>query len=236
LEATFVLVHSPLVGPLTWSLVAAELRERNTKTLLSKLNDEGGGDRPYWHRHAESATRGTEALGPEAAIVLVGHSGAGPLLPAIRERIAHRVVGYVFVDAGFPLDGRSRLELMDEEDAEFARQLREHLTVGGRFPTWSEEDLGTVLPNARLRRALVEELRPRDLAFFSEPIPVFAGWPDAAYGYLRLSAAYDGPFRRARATGWPCRELDGGHFQMLVEPATVATAILALVEEMGVAV
>ena len=236
MKTVFVPIHSPLVGPLTWSLVAKELEARGKRSLVPTLSDDGGGNRPFWMRHAESAARWTDDLSSGSALVLVGHSGAGPLLPAIRERIAHRVVGYVFVDAGLPKDGRSRLELMDEEDAEFARQFREYLTGGGRFPAWTEDDLARVLPDAGLRRGVIEELRPRDLAFFSEQIPVFAGWPDAACGYLRLSAAYDVPFRQAQAAGWPCRELDGGHFQMLVEPAAVTAAIRALVEEMGIGV
>jgi len=232
-KTVLALIHSPLVGPLTWSLVATELEARGVSTLVPELSDEGDGDQPFWSRHAASAARAIERVAADAEVMLVGHSGAGPILPAIRERIAHRVAGYVFVDAGLPKNGRSRLELMDEEDAEFARQFREHLAEGGRFPTWTEGDLGTVLPDAQLQRALVEELRPRGPAFFGEPIPVFAGWPDAACGYLRLSAAYDGPFRRAQAAGWPCRELDGGHFQMLVEPVAVTAAVLAVVEEMG---
>jgi hypothetical protein len=71
-------------------------------------------------------------------------------------------------------------------------------------------------------------LHSQPLSFFLEPIPVPAGWPDAPCGYLRLSPAYDGPANRARAAGWPVREIDGNHFQMLIDPAGVTTALLDL--------
>lgn len=233
LATVIVLIHSSLVGPSTWSLVANALEERGVRTVVPTLSDEGGEGEPFWRRHAESAAREVNAAVSDTAIVMAGHSGAGPLLPAIGERIAHRVAGYIFVDAGLPKDGRSRLELMDEEDAEFAREFRDYLNGGGRFPAWTDEDLGAVVPDSDLRRELIAGLRPRDLAFFSEPIPVFAGWPDAACGYVRLSAAYDVPFRHARDSGWPHRELDGGHFQMLVEPDVVTEAMLEVVSEMS---
>ena len=233
MDTVLALIHSPLVGPLTWSLVAAELEARGVRTVVPALSD-ADGDQPFWKRHAESAARGMEGIASDAAIVLAGHSGAGAILPAIRERLAHRVAGYLFVDAGLPKDGLSRVEMMEEEVAEFARSFRGYLDGGGRFPAWTEEDLREVVPAPEIRRGLIEELRPRDLTFFTEPIPVFAGWPDAACGYVRLSAAYDVPFRQARERGWPWRELDGGHFELLVEPAVVAAAILEVIGEMSI--
>ena len=42
-------------------------------------------------------------------VVLVAHSGAGPLLPAIRASIHNPIRAYVFVDAGLPRDGRGKI-------------------------------------------------------------------------------------------------------------------------------
>ena len=33
-------------------------------------------------------------------MILAGHSGAGPLLPAIRQATGRAIAGYLFVDAG----------------------------------------------------------------------------------------------------------------------------------------
>src|SRR5438034_515867 len=102
----FVLVPSPLVGPFTWSLVADELVARGHQVLVPDLSDEGTG--PWWERHVASA--GAQLSGDrELDIALVGHSGAGALLPLIARAAAIRPAAYVFVDAGLPPEGRSRL-------------------------------------------------------------------------------------------------------------------------------
>jgi hypothetical protein len=49
--------------------------------------------------------------------ILVGHSGAGPLLAAMGESLGC-VEGYVFVDAGLPHPGRSWFDSAPPELAE----------------------------------------------------------------------------------------------------------------------
>jgi hypothetical protein len=56
------------------------------------------------------------------------------------------VMGYVFVAAGIPRDGESRLEAMSRETPEFAEQLRGHLLGRGRFPEWTVEMLSDTHP------------------------------------------------------------------------------------------
>ena len=51
----FVLIHSPLVGPLTWSLVAEDLRRRGIDALVPTLHDDDTG-LPYWPGVTEAAT------------------------------------------------------------------------------------------------------------------------------------------------------------------------------------
>ncbi len=228
LTDVFVLIHSPLVGPLTWSLVAEDLRRRGVEAVVPVLRDDAGSGLPSWRQHAASVTQAVESLPRDRALVLVGHSGAGPLLPTIGESCDRRSRAYLFVDAALPLDGQSRLNDMEADDAEFARQLRQRLASGGRFPDWSEEDLRAVIPNDRLRRDMVAELRPRPLAFFEERVPGFAAGPDAPCAYLRFSDPYVQAATRARQAGWAYHELDGGHFHMLVDPTTVADALLEL--------
>jgi hypothetical protein len=225
----FVLAHSPLVGPRTWSLVADQLRQRGVEAIVPALVDGDTVGLPYWRQEADSAARVMAHVPRDRRFVLVGHSGAGLLLPAIRAAIGRPAVAYIFVDAGLPHDDATRLDEMRTSAPEIAEQLRQHLAAGGRFPEWSDEDLREGIPDPRLRRATLEELRPRSLAFFIEPIPAFAGWPDAPCGYLQLSAAYEHPAEDARRRGWPCRRLDAGHFHMLVDPAEVSGILLDLV-------
>src|ERR1041384_388175 len=96
----FVLVHSPLVGPLTWSLVADQLRQRNTDVIVPNLVDSPNSNEPYWKQHVDSVARELSDLPGDIFLTFVAHSGAGPLLPVIREALPNLVNAYVFVDAG----------------------------------------------------------------------------------------------------------------------------------------
>lgn len=49
--------------------------------------------------------------------------------------------------------------------------------------------------------------------------------------YLAPSGVYQPFFERARAEGWRCRELNGGHYAMLTVPNVVVTALLELADE-----
>lgn len=223
---TYVLIHSPLVGRLTWTLVADQMRHKGLDVVVPHLLDSPDSRDPFWKQHAESAAQALQHIPQENALTLVAHSGTGPLLPAIRQLLPNPVYAYVFVDAGIPRDGATRLDLMKSEDPEWAEQFKEELARGGRFPTWSFDDLQEVIPDEPLREQLVAEIRPRGLSFFTEPIPVFDGWPDAPCVYIQFSAAYDVPATQARRANWPTYELKAGHFHMLVDPAAVTSIIV----------
>lgn len=231
MDVTIALIHSPLVGPSTWQPVADELRRRGVAVAVPALADDAGSGLPYWQQHAEAAARALNAAAGGGPLVLVGHSGAGPLPPAVRVRLSRPIAAYLFVDASIPHDGVSRLDLLAQELPEAAAQLRPLLAAGGRFPEWTDDDLRPVIPDTEVRREVLASLRPRPLAFMEEPIPVFAGWPDAPCAYLRFWPGYAVPAAEARRRGWVSRELEGGHFHMLVDPAGVAEALLALIRE-----
>jgi len=229
----FVLIHSPLVGPFTWALAADELRQMNAEVVAPALQDVGGTGEPYWKRHVASVTRALMAAPVDRALILVAHSGAGPLLPPVRQATRRSIAAYLFVDAVLPEDGASRLDLMAQESAEMAEEFRQALASGARFPAWGDSDLAEVIPDAGLRRRMLTELRPRPLAFFEEPLPVFEDWPDAPCGYLKFSSAYAPYAALARSNGWACRELPGGHFHMLVSPRAVARELVNLRKALG---
>jgi hypothetical protein len=231
-SCSFILIHSPLVGPLTWSLVAEQLRRRNADTFVPKLSDHPNLDIPYWSQHAQSIAEMMHDPSIGDPAILVAHSGAGPLLPAIRQAISQRIAVYIFVDAGIPSDGLSRLDLMTLESPAWAEQFRQFLEQGGSFPNWQDEELRELIPDARLRQAMLGELRPRGFAFFNEPIPVFQGWPDAPCGYIRFSSFYDVPYDEAQRREWVTRTFNAGHFHMLVEPAQVAEMLLEIVNQL----
>jgi pimeloyl-ACP methyl ester carboxylesterase len=225
-DTLYVLIHSPLVGGLTWGLVAGEIKQRGLKGIVPVLTDTPDSKEPFWKQHAESVQRALAHIPGSQSITLVGHSGAGPLLPAIHQTLPNLVDAYIFVDASVPRDSATRLDLMKSEDPEWAAQFQEELEQGGRFPNWSSDELREIIPDESLREQLVAEIRPRGLSFFTEPIPVFDGWPDAPCLYVRFSAPYKDPAAQARQVGWRTYELEAGHFHMLVDPATVTDMIV----------
>jgi surfactin synthase thioesterase subunit len=227
-DALWLLIHSPLVGPLSWSLVADALKSRGRRVATPTLRDADSVAEPYWRQHAAAVARELAAAPPEQPLVLAGHSGAGPLLPAIRAALPNPIAAYLFVDAGLPRDQASRIDLLAHESPAIARELGQLLAAGERFPNWSDQQLRSLLPDPELRRRLLAEVQPRALPFFSEPLPVFAGWPDAPCAYLQLSAVYQVHAQTAQRLGWPVRDLEAGHFHLLVAPEAVAQAMTEL--------
>ncbi len=224
MDSLMVLVHSPLVGPFTWSLVAKSLQAGGFEVLVPVLTDGGETPPPYWQQHAESVRQALVSIPQEHPLVLVGHSGAGSLLPVLAQAARHPVTAYLFVDAGLPHPGKSQLEEMPEE-------LRRLLAEGTRFPNWKDEDLREVLPDGRARQQLLAEVRPRPLDFFEEVLPEVSGWPDAPGGYLLFTEGYRPSLEQAKSAGWPSRTVHAGHFHMLVDPAAVAATLVELMQQ-----
>ena len=228
--AAFVLIHSPLVGALTWTLVIDEFRRREITAVAPALPDSRHINPPFWEQHAGTVARAAEAMPSDQSLILVGHSGAGMLLPAVRQALGRAVAGYIFVDAGIPRNGMSRLELFESKEA--VEQFRQ-AAVNGLLPTWTGEDLREHIPDDDLRRRFVDDLRPLPLAVYEEPLPVFEAWPDAPCGYLLFSPIYNDPAEQARKDGWAYAEIEARHFHMLVDPAGVADALIGLSRQMG---
>jgi hypothetical protein len=155
------------------------------------------------------------------------------LLPVVGTAL-DGVRGYVFVDAGLPEGGTTRLATLHPS----LRSHLESLEQDGMLPPWSEwwgtGALQRLVPDAVAREAFVAELEPVPLRVFEETLPEVTGWPDAPCGYLRLSEAYEGEEADAAGRGWPVAHLRGSHLEMLLQPAAVASALLQLVGRMGI--
>jgi pimeloyl-ACP methyl ester carboxylesterase len=218
-----VLLHSPLVGPATWRPVAEQLAARGAAVEVPSLLRVEAAPPPYWPWLADTAARAL--LGREPAVV-VAHSGAGLLLPAIAERAPGRALAYILVDASLPVRGR---EAAGEEA--FRAQL-ERLAEDGVLPPWSqwfgEEAMVRLVPDEALRAEVERELPRLPLAYFDHRPPVPDGWPDAPCAYLQFSEVYTPRAAEARTLGWRVEHLPGGHLHMLVEPAAVAGRLLTL--------
>ena len=130
MAARLLLVHSPLVGCATWDLVAADLAGAAYEMGVPDLTGTVMAGPPYCLRQAQVIAR--SASGQPA--ILIGHSGAGPLL-GLAGGIIGQVRGYIFVHAGLPMPGQAWMETVPPN---LAAQLREMADARGWLPPWSQ--------------------------------------------------------------------------------------------------
>ena len=218
-------MHSPATGPSTWRWVADELAARGPRVTVPAVPP------------AATALGWAAFVGAVGALsggidnpVLVGHSGAGPLLPRIGTRIRARAL--VFVDADIPPES-GETTLVPDEFLEFLRGL----ASGGVLPPWSDwfgpESMRELIPDDLARRIVTAELAALPLSYFEAHVPVPAGWTSTRCGYVLLSEAYAEQGARAAASGWPVARLPGAHLDMVTRPAAIADAILSVAGESG---
>lgn len=227
--ARVLLVHSPLVGCATWEPVAADLARRGYERAVPDLTGTVTAGPPYCLRQAEVIAR--SASGQPA--ILIGHSGAGPLLAAAGAIIG-QVQGYIFVDAGLPMPGQTWMDTMPPD---LAAQVRQMADAHGWLPPWpqwwGEEALAELIPDPDARQRFADGCPRLPLAMFEEAHPPAPQWPDAATAYLLLSEAYQDQADQARELGWPVTEQLSDHLALLTKPGLVAESIHELLSQLG---
>ena len=192
----FVLVHAPLVGPATWEGVARELRTAGHAVVVPRLTSPFVCD-SYWCRHVGEVIASVPSS--NMSIVLVAHSGAGPLLPAMENRLGDRVVARVFVDAMVPCPLRSRFQAFGAEAVAAVRSSARN----GCWPRWPDAVMARQIPNPAHRARVVGEMQPLPLAVYQETLPADTISAHVKCGYLRFSEPYANEAQSAAAQG--CR-------------------------------
>jgi hypothetical protein len=226
---TVALIHSPLVTATTWNSLAPALQQHGYSVSIAQLSDASNLPDSWWRQDVESAVASLADL--SSPYILMGHSGAGPLLPLIGQRLPTPPAGYSFIDAGILWEPNSRLGMMIAEDEAWGTEFEAYLREGGTFPNWKEEQVADIIPNAEMRKELISSLHPKPLSFFTEVIPVPAGWDSVPCGYLQLSDTYQSYATAAQAKGWVLERMEGHHFSMMTDPDNVANSIRVLLQE-----
>ncbi len=224
---TLVLIHSPLVGPLTWQSTANILRAAGWRVQVPSLAGVTDGGPPYYVR---LAARVADAVAGEAGrLVLVAHSGAGALLPSIAALCAGRVAAHMYVDAALPRPGQSWFESVPDE----LRERLESLAQDGLLPPWHTwfpaDAVAELVPDADLRARFFADNPRLPLAYFAEPVPVVNDGVNVC-AYLQLSDAYRTLADEAEALSWPVLREPADHLAMLTRPELVADRLHALLE------
>lgn len=219
------LVHSPLVGPSSWSLVAEELSRVGWDVVVPTLTEAARSERGP-EGCADTVVRALSRT--HETRVVVAHSGAGRLLPLIADGVEPRPEQLVFVDAIVPPETGTSFPTK-----EFVQHLRS-LASDGFLPPWSEW-FGTgvveeLVPDPRMRKRFVSELPKLPLRFLEQPVPVPDGWATSRCSYILLSEAYREYAVVAQERGWTVVELLGTHLDIVTKPVEIAEAIVCVTD------
>ena len=230
MEPLFVLVHSPSVGPSTWTGVAERLGAAGHAVRVPSLLDVGRGEPPFWPRAAAAVREGVADVPEDRPLVLVAHSNAGLFVPVVRAALTHPVAASVFVDAALPARNGTT-PVAGPELLDFLRPL----AVDGVLPRWTdwwdEADVAPMFTDAATRRTIVEEQPRLPLSYYEQAVPVPPGWDDHPCAYVLFGPPYEPEAEEARARGWRVAHLPGEHLHQTVDPAATAELITSLVSD-----
>lgn len=214
-------VHSPLVGPSSWASLAPLVRQRGAVTAVPDLTGVAGAPSPAWRWFVAEAVAAAADL--PGTVVVVGHSGAGVMLPAIAAALGDRHASTVFVDAVVPPESGSHhtppqlLELLDGVTTDDV--------LAPWLDWWPASTIAELLPSADLEASVRSDLPQLPRAFYDDDVHVPDGWTSRRNAYVQTSPAYDDDHRRAAALGWPTAVVDGTHLSILTDPGTVLGAL-----------
>jgi hypothetical protein len=232
MAASFVLIHSPSVGPRTWQPVAHRLTALGWEAVVPSLLHVTDHGPPYWPQVVEAVRAGLGTVTQDQGVVLVAHSNAGLFIPVITAALPGQVLGAIFVDAALPpASGAAPVA-----PPELLVLLRAKAS-GGRLPRWTdwwdEEEVAPLFPDQVTRQAVTEEQPRLPLAYYEASVPVPAGWDTRPCAYLLFGPPYDELAAEAHGRGWIVEQLPGRHLHQLVDPDSVARSLLAAADQMG---
>ena len=223
---TFLLIHSPLVGPMTWRPASGRLAASGNRVVVPRLSNPATPDTSYLEHHRRQVLDQIpdSVDGPH---VVVGHSGAGALLPLLGKSLGNRS-RLVFVDSGLPRKGRSRFDLFPDGLADRWRTQ----AVDDRLPaTWTERNLSGLIVDDGLRKQFSSELRPTPIKVYEEPMPLDPPCDGSRTAYVLLSAPYSEPYLEAKRLGWVLERRDSTHCHMLNDPEDMAEILRGVADQ-----
>jgi pimeloyl-ACP methyl ester carboxylesterase len=163
-------------------------------------------------------------------VVLCGASYGGMAVTAAADRVPERVALVIYIDALVPRDGQCGLDLLPQP---FGRLVRAAADARGHGLVAVPEAIlppAGIIPEDR-RARFIARLRGQPVATFTEPVRLTGAIDGIPRAFVRCTGGdmdiggdpIEPMAARARAEGWPYRELAAPHDPHLFEPsATVA--------------
>jgi pimeloyl-ACP methyl ester carboxylesterase len=169
------------------------------------------------------------SLSPTEEWVLVPHSNAGLMAPAVARQ--RRVRAVVYVDARLPRSGAHPMST--RESLQFYARLAKPDGLLPPWCDWWEDDIGHLFPSEESRRRCESEMRPLPLDYYRSVVDG-TGWEDLPSAYLAFGEVYAAERARAAEAGFQTATIDAAaHLHQLIDPAEVARHIQRLVTALG---
>jgi len=224
--ATFVLVHGAWHGAWCWRRVARLLMARGHEVFTPTLT--GVGERSHLlHPDIDLDTHILDVVNVMrwqelGNVVLVGHSYGGMVVSGTAEKMENAISSFVMLDAFFPEDGQSIVDLNVP-------------TVVDAIRTAERNGATTLPPRAAALfnvnendRAWVDaQCTPHPLKCFTQPVAVTGARERIGKkAYIRAASysnpAFDRGLAAALAKGWRIYEVPCGHDVMIDMPERLA--------------
>jgi len=232
---TFVLVHGAWHGGWSWQLVARRLEAAGHRALAPTLT--GLGERA----HLSSPQIGLATHVEDVAamlrcedlcdVVLVGHSYAGLVITGVGAQQPDRIARLVYYDAFVPDPGQSALDLLPTHIGQHFVELAESDGDGWLIPQRPLEALG--VRSAEARAWLEPRLVPHPLATYADKLWFDPGVRDLPADYISCTdwaAVFAPQAEKARARGWPVREIAADHEALATAPDLLVSALLEVAQ------
>jgi pimeloyl-ACP methyl ester carboxylesterase len=232
----FVLVHGGWQGGWCWDAVAARLRAAGHQVFAPTLRGSEAGDVDRAGVDLTAIGEGlVDAVGQRGLedFVLVGHSGGGPVIQYVANRLKELTRRVVFVDAWVLRDGEAIHDVLPralgEADRAAAAQ-RPDQTIPMNLDVWKAHFMNGA--TAEQVAAVADRLVPVPLGWLTGRISLPRFWttqPPASYVFLRDDQGAPVELYREMADRLDnprIIECDGPHEAMLTHPEALASALL----------
>jgi pimeloyl-ACP methyl ester carboxylesterase len=230
-----ILVHGGWQGGWAWDAVAEHLRAAGHEVFAPTLRGLEDGD---VDRAGITITDMTDDLVLQIdqrsfdRFVLVAHSGGGPVIQLVTDRMPDRVDRAVFVDAWVLHNGECINDVLPTELVDGVRALAEQTpdsTIDIPPGMWSSAFMQDA--SDETMAATVSRLVPTPFGWFTEPIGLtrfFTAEVPTSYVFLRDDQAVPQTVYKAAAARLAdprIVECTGSHEAMLTHPAELAQAL-----------
>ncbi len=228
---SFLLVPSFLLGPECWRGVGEVLGRLGYDSVIAAPGPTTPSDVDHIGPWVEQVVTAVDPDGTDP-IVVVAHSMSCSRLPLIAEALLARgreVHALVSVNGKVPwIDGQSPVDA----DPQLRTLLDGLVRPNDYLPPWHRwwgSMILDMVPNEALRDRVFAEARALPRSVFDQAIHIPTLPPTVRRTFLATGRMYEPAYEAAKAEGWTVARLDGEHLHIVVDPVSVAGALLSLV-------